>query len=134
MLLRTLSLLTFSILLQYPSIANMTLDDVLITSDKLILDKQSSQADFSGVVVIYADNMVTRTTRLIVKIKEVDNKRSIERLILPAKLTAIKQADIKGNEEEIIMADSAEYDTLTGILTFKGNIYMQKSKHWVKCK
>lgn len=128
MLLRILGLLIFSILLQYESAAHPTVEDMFITSDTLVLDKQNSKADFAGLVVLYADDMVLKTNRLVVRIKALATKRVVDHIAIPTKLTATKHS-----MDEVVVADSAEYDPSTGILKFKGNIYMQKNQHFVKC-
>jgi lipopolysaccharide export system protein LptA len=128
MSLRILSLLIFNLLLQYESIAHPTVEELFITSDTLVLDKQNSKAEFSGLVLLYADDMVLKTSGLVVKIKELATKHVVDHITIPAKLTATKHGI-----DEVVMADSAEYDPSTGVLEFKGNIYMQKNQHIVKC-
>lgn len=128
MLLRSLELLIFSILFQHQALADVALDDLFITSDRLVLDQRNTSADFSGTVVAYADDIILKTSKLVTKIQDRNKKRVIDSIILPTKLTVIKR-----NADAVIIADSAEYMPSVGTLIFKGNIYMQQKQNFMKC-
>lgn len=115
--------------MQYHSYASgLAIEDVIIKSDHLLVNKVEGRAYFTGNVVVWFDDALLKTTKIIVVIKEGDKKRELERIIFPSKLTAMKES-----ADEVIIADSGEYIVNENLLTFKGNIHMQKDERLVKC-
>jgi lipopolysaccharide export system protein LptA len=106
----------------------IAVEDIIIESDDLVVNKTAGTARFSGAVVVWFDDAVLKTTDVVLVVKEEGKKRALEKIIMPAKLTAMKQS-----ENEIIIADSAEYIAAERLLKFKGNIYMKKGERLVKC-
>jgi predicted nucleotidyltransferase component of viral defense system len=78
--------------------------------------------------LVWFDDAVLKTTDITLLVKEEGKNRTLEKIIMPAKLTAMKE-----DEDEIIIADSAEYIATKKLLKFKGNIYMKKDERLVKC-
>lgn len=124
-----LKFLIFSTFLQYHSYASgLAIDDVIIKSDHLLVNKEEGRAYFTGNVVVWFDDAMLKTTKIIIALKDGDKKRELEKIIFPAKLTAMKDGS-----NEMIIADNGEYIASENLLTFKGNIYMQKGERLVKC-
>lgn len=104
------------------------MDDIIIKSDNLFINKEEGRAYFTGNVIVWFDEALLKTTKIIIVIKEGEKKRELEKIIFPSKLTAMKES-----ENEMIVADSGEYIAHENLLSFKGNIYMQKDERLVKC-
>jgi len=106
----------------------MTLEDIVIESDDLVVNKASGVANFSGKVIVWFDEAVLKTTGLQIMVRDIGKKRTLEKIVIPHKLTAMNS-----KENEVIIADGAEYIVSEKMLRFQGNIYMQKDQHLVKC-
>jgi len=129
MLSHILKFLIFSILWHGASYgANMSIDDITIKSDRLTVNKKDGKVYFSGNVVAWFDEAILKTTDVIIVINDSSPKRKLERIIFPSKLTSMKESD-----DEVVVADSAEYEANSNLLKLKGNIYMQKGEYFVKC-
>jgi lipopolysaccharide export system protein LptA len=131
MLLRILKFLIFSILAICSTnsyCASIAVDDIVIQSDDLVIDKITGTARFVGEVIVWFDDAVLKTTEIVVVVKEENKKRVLNKIMMPAKLTAMKQS-----YDEIIIADGGEYIAGKKLLRFKGNIYMQRDKRLIKC-
>ena len=104
------------------------MDDIIIKSNHLKVNKADGKADFSGDVIVWFDGAVLKTQRIILIINDSGTKRELEKIVFPSKLSAMNES-----ENETIIADSAEYLADKNLLIFKGNIYMQKDERLVKC-
>ena len=98
-----------------------SIDELKITSDNLTIQKDASTATFTGNVIVFFDNLKLTTTELIVYYAGTNNKKEISKIVIPVKLTAIKNC-----EKEVVIADKGIFDNSTKKLTLEGNITMQK--------
>ena len=94
---------------------------LFIKSDALTLNNQEKSAIFIGNVIVNFQDMTLTTTKLVVYYAEQNNKKTIDRISIPTTLQAVKPCD-----NEIIVADSADYIVNLGQLTLSGNVRMLK--------
>lgn len=94
--------------------------DLMIQSDSLVVNQKKHMAVFKGMVKLYFNDLCLRTHEIKVLYKQINNKNTIEKIIVPNKLGAIRSID-----EDIIIADSAEYTADNNQLILKGNIIIQ---------
>lgn len=94
---------------------------VQITSEELIINKSDYTAIFEENVLLIFEDMKLSTSKLIIHYSDINNKKEIKKIIIPNKLKAIKN---EGNE--VIIADSGEFDNQTKRLVLTGNVKMQK--------
>ena len=94
---------------------------LFINSDALTLNNQEKSAIFTGHVVVKFEDITLTTTKLIVYYLEQDNKKTIDKISIPTALQAVKPCD-----NEIVIADSADYIVNLGQLTLTGNVRMLK--------
>jgi lipopolysaccharide export system protein LptA len=125
---RSILALSIATLFYSISVYAIVLEDIVIESDDLVVNKSKGTARFTGNVLVWFDDAVLKTTDITLLVKEEGKNRTLEKIIMPAKLTAMKE-----DEDEIIIADSAEYIATKKLLKFKGNIYMKKDERLVKC-
>lgn len=111
------------------------LEDFTINSDELFIEKESGSSKFVGNVVIWFDNgIVIETTELILKMKDIDGKQTIDRIVIPKSVRAVKFESCSSDALEVTMiANSAEYIVEKSELRLSGGIYMQKDENLVKC-
>lgn len=94
---------------------------LFIKSDALTLNNQEKSGVFTGNVIVNFQDMILRTSKLIVYYEERDNKKAISRILIPTMLKAVKL-----DTGEKIIADSADYSVSWKQLTFSGNVKMLK--------
>lgn len=119
------------------------LSDIIINSDNLILDKETSTSVFSGHVILWFNNgLIIETDKLVLRLKEESGIRTLSSILLPHKLRSIKDgssaaktinSDKMQHSEITIVADSAEYIHDKSSLTLKGNVHMQENSNFIKC-
>jgi lipopolysaccharide export system protein LptA len=103
------------------------LQKLYINSDNLVIDQGKMQAQFTGEVILWFDDLMVKTTDLEIFYKIIGNKKTIYRIIMPSKLTA-KKNDTK----ELLMANSAEYFVKKKELILVGDVVIQKDEHIIK--
>lgn len=106
---------------------NDNLQKLYINSDHLVINQAKQQADFTGEVILWFDDMMVKTTNLKIFYKTVDNKKTIDHIIMPAKLTAKKN-----NGAELLIANSAEYFIEKKELILLGDVVIQKDDRIIK--
>ncbi len=106
----------------------IAIDDVVVNSDDLVVDKILGTAKFTGDVVICFDDAILKTTELTLLVTEDGVKRVLDKIILPSKLSAFNHS-----KNEVVVADGGEYIASEKLLKLTGNIYMQKDERLVKC-
>lgn len=106
------------------------LNKLYINSDNLVIDQAKMQARFTGEVVLWFDDLMVKTTDLKIFYKVIGNKKTIDHIIMPSKLTA-KKNNIN-NIEELLMANSAEYFVQKKELILLGDVVIQKGEHIIK--
>lgn len=103
--------------------------DIFINSETLNVDQDKNIVNFAGKVTLWFDDMILKTDRIEIIYKKMTNKKEIDKVIIPNKLTAIRTI-----EQEILMADSAEYLAATGTLILTGNVKLQHKDDIVNTK
>lgn len=94
--------------------------DLIIKSDSLVVDQKKNIATFKGLVTLFFNDLCLKTYEIRVLYKQVDNKNTIEKIIIPNKLNAIRSID-----DGIVIADSAEYNAHNNELILTGNVTIQ---------
>lgn len=122
---RLIYLLPFYILINI-AIASSSNNELYINSDNFTFDRAKNIAIFKGDVNICFDNMLLATSEMIVIYGDKDLK-NIEKIIIPAKLSAKKLDD-----QSIIRADKGEYITKTKELIITGNVKLLNKNHILK--
>ena len=102
-------------------------ESIYIDSDSLKLDRAKNTADFEGQVILWFEDMVLKTSVMQVIYKEGAAKKEIDKIIIPAKLTAERE-----KAGEILIADSAEYLARDSMLILKGNVTLLYNDHILK--
>lgn len=95
-------------------------DDLTIKSDNLMVNQKKRVAIFKGMVTLHFNDLCLRTHEIKLLYKQIDNKNTIDKIIIPNKLSAIRFID-----ESIIIADSAKYSASNNQLILKGNVIIQ---------
>jgi lipopolysaccharide transport protein LptA len=101
--------------------------DIYVNSDNLSVDQTKNIVNFEGKVILWFDDMVLKTDRIEIIYKKIANKKEIDKVIIPNKLIAIRTI-----EQEVLIADSAEYLTATNELILIGNVKLQHKDDIVK--
>jgi lipopolysaccharide transport protein LptA len=94
--------------------------DIFINSDTLNINQDKNIVNFAGKVILWFDDMVLKTDKIEIIYNKATNKKEIDKVVIPNKLTALRTI-----EQEILIADSAEYFAATGKLTLNGNVKLQ---------
>ncbi|MCC8372315.1 MAG: LptA/OstA family protein [Rickettsia endosymbiont of Pseudomimeciton antennatum] len=103
-----------------PYSKHSSMDKLYINSDSLVIDQTKQQAFFSGEVILWFDDMMVKTTNLEIFYKIVDNKKTINYIFIPSRLTA------KRNDgQELLIATSAKYFVERKELVLLGNVIVQ---------
>ena len=97
------------------------LDEFKITSDNLTIQKDTSTATFIDNVIVLFDNLELKTSKLIVFYEDTNNKQEITNILIPEKLTAIRDCG-----KEVVIADTGLFNNPTKQLTLEGNVTLQK--------
>ncbi|ABV73528.1 hypothetical protein A1E_02940 [Rickettsia canadensis str. McKiel] len=98
-----------------------------ITSDTLIIDKTKQKAEYLGNVVVYFDNAILRTEELYIFYKTIDEKQTIDHIIVPTKLNVERKIN-----NELLLADSAKYFFDNKQLILIGNVILQRDDNVLK--
>lgn len=137
MLLRIFLLLSMLFISSLSSHAkDKALDAIIINADDVVIDKKTSSSIFTGHVILWFDNgLIIETDKVLLTIKEENNKKSIDRIIIPSKLRAIRDGKvIASNLSKItLIAEGAEYIEDKSELRLKGDVYIQDNDNFVKC-
>ncbi|MDC0864605.1 LptA/OstA family protein [Rickettsiaceae bacterium] len=88
-----------------------------ISSDSLRMQNDNMSATFLGNVKLVFNNFELITDRLIVFYSNSSDKKEIEKIVIPVSLKAINMC-----YEEIVTADSGEFDNSTKKLTLEKNV------------
>jgi lipopolysaccharide transport protein LptA len=96
--------------------------ELFIKSDSLNINQKKQFASFSGNVIVYLEDIQLETTNLVVYYDEINNKKSIVKILIPTSLVATTKTD-----DEVIMADHGEYDVLENKLTLIGSVKLLKN-------
>ena len=102
------------------SIASMP-NNLKINSDSLIIKQDKLSATFAGSVLVVFDSLRLTTSELTVFYTDSEQKKEIHKIVIPTKLTAIRNCG-----KEIVIADRGVFDNTTKKLTLEGNVKMQK--------
>jgi len=102
-------------------------DQILINSDNLTYDKSANFASFDGNVVLWFNDMVLKTTNIKIYYKQIAGRNKIDKIIIPKKLTAIKNKD-----SDILIADRAIYSFDSNELSLSGNVILQHADNILK--
>jgi lipopolysaccharide export system protein LptA len=95
--------------------------DLYINSDEAIFDRLKNSTNFTGEVILYFDDMILKTSNLKFIYKNIKNKRKLEKIIISSRLIAKRDTD-----QEILIANSAEYCADKGQLTLIGDVKLQR--------
>lgn len=98
-----------------------------ITSDTLIIDRIKQKAEYLGNVVVYFDNAILRTKELHIFYKTIDDKQTIDYIVIPTKLTVERKIN-----NELLLADSAKYFFDDKQLILLGNVILQRDDNVLK--
>ncbi|WP_341786773.1 LptA/OstA family protein [Rickettsia endosymbiont of Cantharis rufa] len=98
-----------------------------ITSDTLIIDRTKQKAEYLGNVVVYFDNAILRTKELYIFYKTICGKRTIDYIVIPTQLTVERKIN-----NELLLADSAEYFFDNKQLILLGNVILQRDDNVLK--
>nr|WP_121543042.1 palindromic element RPE1 domain-containing protein [Candidatus Rickettsia colombianensi] len=98
-----------------------------ITSDTLIIDRTKQKAEYLGNVVVYFDNAILRTKELYIFYKTIDEKQTIDHIVVPTKLTVERKIN-----NELLLADSAKYFFDNKQLILLGNVILQRDDNVLK--
>ncbi len=98
-----------------------------ITSDTLIIDRIKQKAEYLGNVVVYFDNAILRTKELYIFYKTIDDKQTIDYIVIPTKLTVERKIN-----NELLLADSAKYFFDDKQLILLGNVILQRDDNVLK--
>ena len=93
---------------------------IYVNSDYLTLDQTKSIINFEGKVILWFNDMVLKTDTIEVIYKQLANGREIDKIIIPNKLFAIRIV-----EQDILIADCAEYLMKSNKLILTGNVKLQ---------
>lgn len=108
------------------------IEDLIINSSHLKLNKNTLEGIFSGNVTLWFNNgIIIKTDKMIIKLKLENNKRKVQEITIPHKLQAIKIDE--NNKTVVIIADQAIYLFDNEELRLTGNINMQEKENFVKC-
>lgn len=102
----------------------ITNSEVVITSDSLNLDNNNLFASFKGSVAVAFEDFILKTDRLKIYYANSNNKKSIKKIEIPNHLKIIRKFN-----DEVVIADSAEYIVSLNKLTLKGNVRAEKDKN-----
>ncbi len=98
-----------------------------ITSDSLIIDRTKQKAAYLGNVIVYFDNAILRTKELYIFYKTIDEKQTIDHIVVPTKLTVERKIN-----NELLLADSAKYFCDNKQLILLGNVILQRDDNVLK--
>ena len=98
-----------------------------ITSDSLIIDRTKQKAAYLENVIVYFDNAILRTKELYIFYKTIDEKQTIDHIVVPTKLTIERKIN-----NELLLADSAKYFFDNKQLILLGNIILQRDDNVLK--
>ncbi len=98
-----------------------------ITSDSLIIDRTKQKAAYLGNVIVYFDNAILRTEELYIFYKTIDEKQTIDHIVVPTKLTVERKIN-----NELLLADSAKYFCDNKQLILLGNVILQRDDNVLK--
>ncbi|GAA5252505.1 LptA/OstA family protein [Candidatus Rickettsia kedanie] len=98
-----------------------------ITSDTLIIDRTKQKAEYLGNVVVYFDNAILRTKELYIFYKTIDEKQTIDHIVVPTKLTVERKIN-----NELLLADSVKYFFDDKQLILLGNVILQRDDNVLK--
>nr|WP_016916809.1 palindromic element RPE1 domain-containing protein [Rickettsia honei] len=98
-----------------------------ITSDSLIIDRTKQKVAYLGNVIVYFDNAILRTKELYIFYKTIDEKQTIDHIVVPTKLTVERKIN-----NELLLADSAKYFCDNKQLILLGNVILQRDDHVLK--
>nr|WP_083837054.1 palindromic element RPE1 domain-containing protein [Rickettsia montanensis] len=98
-----------------------------IISDSLIIDRTKQKAAYLGNVIVYFDNAILRTKELYIFYKTIDEKQTIDHIVVPTKLTVERKIN-----NELLLADSAKYFFDNKQLILLGNVILQRDDNVLK--
>ena len=98
-----------------------------IASDSLIIDRTKQKAAYLGNVIVYFDNAILRTKELYIFYKTIDEKQTIDHIVVPTKLTVERKIN-----NELLLADSAKYFCDNKQLILLGNVILQRDDNVLK--
>lgn len=98
-----------------------------ITSDTLIINRVKQKAEYLGNVVVYFDNSILRTEELYIFYKTIDNKQTIDYIVVPTKLSVEKKIN-----NELLLADSGNYFLDNKQLILLGNVVLERNNNILK--
>ncbi|KJV79595.1 RPE1 domain protein [Rickettsia rhipicephali str. Ect] len=98
-----------------------------ITSDSLIIDRTKQKVAYLENVIVYFDNAILRTKELYIFYKTIDEKQTIDHIVVPTKLTVERKIN-----NELLLADSAKYFFDNKQLILLGNVILQRDDNVLK--
>ncbi|MCZ6886822.1 MAG: hypothetical protein O7C59_10435 [Rickettsia endosymbiont of Ixodes persulcatus] len=98
-----------------------------ITSDTLIIDRTKQKAEYLGNVIVYFNNAILRMEKLYIFYKTIDEKQTIDHIVVPTKLTLERKIN-----NELLLADSAKYFFDNKQLILIGNVILQRDDNVLK--
>lgn len=112
---------------KHPYSKHSSMDKVYINSDNLVIDQTQNQACFTGEVILWFDDIMVKTTNLEIFYKTVDNKKTIDYISIPSRLTAKRN-----NGQELLAATSAKYFVARKELVLLGDVIVQNKDGIIK--
>lgn len=107
---------------EYPYSKHSSMDKLYINSDNLVIDQTKQQACFTDEVTLWFDDIMVKTTNLEIFYKIVDNKKTINYISIPSRLTAKRN-----HGQELLIATSAKYFVERKELVLLGNVIVQNN-------
>lgn len=98
-------------------------EKLIVNSEELILNKTDNTSHFIGNVVATMGNVILRSEKIIVYYKNVQGKKSIEKIHIPTKIIITRSG-----QDEIVTADNGEYSAKTNSILLLGNVIIQQKK------
>ncbi len=103
------------------------ISNLQITSDTLIINRVKQKAEYLGNVVVYFDNAILRTEKLFIFYKTIDDKQTIDYIVVPTKLSVEKKIN-----NELLLADSGKYCLDNKQLILLGNVVLERNNNILK--
>ena len=117
----------FQLPLEFSKNSNKDGSNLHITSDTLIINKIKQKLEYLGNTVVYFDDAILRTEELYIFYKIVSNKKTINYIVIPNKLTIERKIN-----NEVLLADSAKYFPDNKQLILLGNVVLQRDDNILK--
>ena len=100
---------------------------VYINADHLVLNKNSQTTQYDGVVILWFDDIVIKTSLLTVEYEIINGKQKIKRILMPNPLIGLHTSP-----QNTVIANSAVYIQDKSELTLQGNVSSSYANYVLK--